>query len=106
MNRAQRRAANRHNGWSKKVSGFAAGAAITTGLMVGMTPGVSSAAGTSSDLSTHAVNPGGTGYWLVTANGTVYAFGNAKYYGGANNIALNGPIVGIVPTPDGLGYWL
>jgi hypothetical protein len=52
-----------------------------------------------------ASDPAG-GYWLVTGDGAVYAFGGAGYYGGANGIHLNAPIVRIVSTPDGLGYWL
>jgi hypothetical protein len=50
--------------------------------------------------------PQGNGYWLVTADGAVYAFGGATYYGGANGLKLVAPIVGIVATPDGKGYWL
>jgi hypothetical protein len=52
-----------------------------------------------------ASDPNG-GYWLVTGDGAVYAFGGAGYYGGANNIHLNAPICRIVSTPDGKGYWL
>ncbi|WP_298345145.1 hypothetical protein, partial [Ferrimicrobium sp.] len=54
----------------------------------------------------YAAGSGGTGYWEVTANGAVYAAGNAKNYGGVNNLRLNAPIVGIASTPDGKGYWL
>jgi hypothetical protein len=42
------------------------------------------------------------GYWLVTANGQVYAYGAAPYYGNAG--ISNG--VAITPTPDGNGYWI
>jgi Collagen triple helix repeat (20 copies) len=38
--------------------------------------------------------PDGAGYWVVAADGAVYSFGDATYYGGANNLSLNGPIVG------------
>jgi hypothetical protein len=55
--------------------------------------------------SARATDPTG-GYWQVTANGSVYAFGGAKYFGGANNLHLNAPIIRIVPTSDGGGYWL
>ena len=44
------------------------------------------------------------GYWLVGANGRVYAFGDAHNYGSTG--ALSKPIVGMAVTPDGKGYWL
>ncbi len=44
------------------------------------------------------------GYWLVTAEGKVYAFGDAKAYGSPSSVAA--PIVGIAATPDAKGYWL
>lgn len=50
--------------------------------------------------------PGGSGYWLASADGKVYAFGGARYFGDASNLPLRKPIVGIVATPDGGGYWL
>ena len=34
------------------------------------------------------------------------SYGDATYYGSANNIDLNKPIVGITSTPDSKGYWL
>jgi len=53
-----------------------------------------------------AAQPGGSGYWLVTASGQVTAFGTAVNYGGMNGKHLNKPIVNILPTSDGKGYWL
>jgi hypothetical protein len=50
--------------------------------------------------------PDGKGYWLVAADGGVFAFGDAGYYGSTGNTVLNEPIVGITTTPDGKGYWL
>ncbi len=46
------------------------------------------------------------GYWLVSADGGVFAYGDALFYGAANTIALNSPVVGMSSTPDGKGYWL
>jgi hypothetical protein len=44
------------------------------------------------------------GYWLVTADGSAYAFGDAKLFGPNRN---QGPdIVGMARTPDGQGYWM
>ncbi|KJF17926.1 hypothetical protein [Acidithrix ferrooxidans] len=45
-------------------------------------------------------------YDLVGANGGIYTFGNAGFYGSTGNITLNKPIVGMASTPDGKGYWL
>ncbi|HEX4128127.1 MAG TPA: MBG domain-containing protein [Acidimicrobiales bacterium] len=57
------------------------------------------------------------GYWLVASDGGVFAFGNAGYYGsipgaglspagsGLPN-SLNAPIVGMVPSSDGAGYFM
>jgi len=45
-------------------------------------------------------------YWLVSKSGAVSAYGDAKYYGGANNLTLSAPIVGIAGTADMGGYWL
>ncbi len=49
-----------------------------------------------------------SGYWLVGADGAVYPFGNAKYYGSLPGIRIKppAPVVGVAATPDGGGYWL
>jgi hypothetical protein len=62
-----------------------------------------------------AAEPGGTGYWLVAKDGGVFNFGGAKFAGSTYSYGitglsgahpLNAPIVGIIPTPNGGGYWL
>ncbi len=62
-----------------------------------------------------ASTPGGKGYWLAAADGGVFDFGNAHFYGstytyGITGLSgthpLNAPIVGIASTVDGKGYWL
>ena len=54
-----------------------------------------------------AATPDGQGYWLVAADGGVFGFGNAHYYGSlAVSTHLNRAIVGIAATADGRGYWL
>jgi len=62
-----------------------------------------------------AATPDGQGYWLVGADGGVFNFGDASYYGNTYSDGLTGlsgphplsaPIVGIAATPDGQGYWL
>ena len=53
-----------------------------------------------------ASTPDGKGYWLVAADGGVFTFGDAAFYGSEGGVTLNSPVVGLAPTPDGKGYWL
>jgi len=62
-----------------------------------------------------AATPNGGGYWLVGADGGVYSFGDAQFYGSTYSDGLTGlggahplggPIVGMAATPNGGGYWL
>jgi Glycosyl hydrolases family 43 len=53
-----------------------------------------------------ASTPDSKGYWLVAADGGVFTFGDATFFGSTGGIHLNQPIVGMAPTPDGRGYWL
>ena len=46
------------------------------------------------------------GYWQVAADGGVFTFGAATFYGSAGSLKLNQPVVGMAPTPDHRGYWL
>ena len=46
------------------------------------------------------------GYWLVGSDGGIFSFGSAQFYGSMGGIALQRPVVGIVPTRDRGGYWL
>jgi D-alanyl-D-alanine carboxypeptidase len=50
--------------------------------------------------------PGRGGYWLVGADGGVFTFGNARFYGSTGRLRLVAPVHTIVPTPNGKGYWL
>ena len=52
----------------------------------------------SSSTVTPTTNSGtlGKGYWLVAADGGVFSFGDASYYGSTGAMTLNRPIVGIV----------
>ena len=49
-----------------------------------------------------------TGGWGVTPWGQVFTDSSAEagHYGDMNGQRLNQPIVGMAPTPTGLGYWL
>jgi hypothetical protein len=53
-----------------------------------------------------AVTPDGGGYWLVAADGGVFRYGDAGFYGSDGGTSLNAPVVGMAVTPDGKGYWL
>ena len=53
-----------------------------------------------------ASTPDGRGYWLVAADGGIFGFGDAAFYGSTGGIHLNQPVVGMASTPDGRGYWL
>jgi hypothetical protein len=48
----------------------------------------------------------GNGYWLVAADGGVFSYGDAGFFGSAGAEKLNKPITDIVPTPTKKGYWL
>jgi hypothetical protein len=52
-----------------------------------------------------AVDKTSGGYWLVGADGGVYAF-NAPFYGSTGSMHLNKPVVGMAATLNGDGYWL
>jgi len=67
------------------------------------------------DLSAFALNQpvvgmaqtaDGGGYWMVAADGGIFAFGDATFYGSMGGTHLNDPIVGMAETKDGKGYWL
>ncbi|PLS75620.1 MAG: hypothetical protein CYG61_06555 [Actinobacteria bacterium] len=53
-------------------------------------------------------NPSGgtSGYWVVAADGGIFAFGEARFFGSTGNLRLNSPVLGMAPTPAGGGYWL
>ena len=55
---------------------------------------------------TPAPAPTPSSYWTVAADGGIFAFGGAHFYGSTGALHLNRPIVAMAPTPDGGGYWL
>ncbi len=50
--------------------------------------------------------PDGRGYWLVAADGGIFTFGDAPFYGSMGGHVLNDPVVGMAPSPHGAGYLL
>jgi hypothetical protein len=55
-----------------------------------------------SEGQTVSTNPG---YWLSAADGGIFNYGNAHFYGSTGNITLNKPIVGIASLGNRSGYW-
>jgi cell wall-associated NlpC family hydrolase len=55
-----------------------------------------------------AATPDGRGYWLASAGGRVFDFGDAGAYGRPSpvNVHRSGDLVGMASTSDGRGYWL
>jgi hypothetical protein len=43
---------------------------------------------------------------MVTSNASLFAFGDAQYYGAIELAPIHSPIVGFAPTFDGGGYWV
>ena len=66
----------------------------------------SAAASLSAPIVASAQTKDGKGYWLAGADGAVYSFGNAHYYGSMAGHPLTSPIVGMAATPSGKGYIL
>ena len=52
-----------------------------------------------------AATPDGKGYWEVAADGGIFTFGDATFYGSMGGKPLYQPVVGMAATPDGKGYW-
>ncbi len=107
--------------------------AIATGLVAGVVPrAVASATPfavaprsdgivAASGVATFAGSPGaharaplvgiagistGRGYWVARADGGVYHFGTAGFFGSVNPASLASPVIGIAAHPSGRGYWL
>ena len=52
-----------------------------------------------------AAAPDGGGYWEAAADGGVFSFDEAAFYGSMGGRRLNAPIVDMAATSDGGGYW-
>ena len=90
---------------------------LVVGLLVALGLGglglASVAGATPASQSTTTVGSGSSSttllasdFWLASAQGNVWNFGNAASYGSAGALPLAHPIVAITATPDGRGYWL
>jgi hypothetical protein len=87
-------------------SGTAADAASTSTTSPTTPPATTTSPAGPNANATSAATGRVPAYWLASANGGVFSFGGAAFYGSAGNIALQKPIVGMASTPDGGGYWL
>jgi len=48
----------------------------------------------------------GRGYWVASADGGVFALGDAPFLGSAGAAHLTAAVVGLAAAPSGAGYWL
>ena len=53
----------------------------------------------------HAATPSGLGYWLVAADGGIFAFGDAPFYGSMGGQPPTA-MVAMAATAEAGGYWL
>ncbi len=90
--------------WVRGLSWFAVTLCVWS--ILALSGPVSDAQAASSPHSVPQVCGGNTnqGYWLAGADGGVFSFGSANYYGSMAGQRLDAPIVGIAPTA--FGYWL
>src|SRR2546425_550989 len=66
-------------------------------------PGPPGAAPPSPPRAGMGAGAAGQGYWLVAADGGLFAFGDAPFYGSTGDTPLNHPIVGMAATPSPSG---
>ena len=50
-----------------------------------------------------ATTPSGNGYWLVAADGGIFAYGDAVFVGSSAGVPLGTDVVGLATTGDGRG---
>ncbi len=95
---------------SSSVSGTKAQTEVEGGGAVGQSVADTTAGGapeiTTSAESIAILPFGKSAYDIVTADGGVFSFGGAPFYGSASTLHLAEPIVAAAETPDGGGYWL
>jgi hypothetical protein len=87
------------------LSGSAAGLALSSPIagMATVRPGCLVVPSVTAHLPCTIIRPG---YWLVSADGGVFAYGGAGFFGSLAGTTPADPVVGIAATPDDLGYWI
>jgi hypothetical protein len=53
-----------------------------------------------------AATPSGGGYWFVSDDGGIFAFGDARFQGSTGSLHLNAPVVAMAADPGTGGYWM
>jgi hypothetical protein len=59
----------------------------------------------SSPIVGMAATPNGRGYILLGADGGIFTFGNAHFYGSTGGMHLNARVLDLAMAPRGKGYW-
>jgi cell wall-associated NlpC family hydrolase len=85
---------------------FGVGCLGSVAVAAASTPASTAAAGTPTGSGTSSTGLLSTSFWLASAQGDVWNFGQAGAYGSAGGLPLAHPIVAITPTNDDQGYWL
>jgi hypothetical protein len=50
-------------------------------------------------------SPKARGYWMVSRDGGIFSFGDARFFGSTGAFRLNQPIVGMAASQTARGYW-
>jgi hypothetical protein len=53
-----------------------------------------------------STSPGSPGYRMVAADGGIFTFGGAPFYGSPAATGVSAPVVGMSPDPQTGGYWI
>jgi hypothetical protein len=84
----------------------AAALLVTVGGAMGLSGATSAGAVVlNAPIVTLVATPDGHGYWEVAADGGVFAFGNAGFYGPDGDTRGGGAVTGITGSASGHGYW-
>jgi len=81
-------------------------AALVAVTFDGVPPTAATSFTTTSTTSKPATPPVVSAYWLVAADGGIFAFGGAPFYGSTGGMTLDKPVIGMAGTPGSKGYWL
>jgi hypothetical protein len=77
---------------------------LFTSLVPGSTTVTADVAGATSAVTQRWTAP--VGYWMVSSDGAVYAFGGATELGDVTDVLKGRAAVDLEPTPTTLGYWI
>lgn len=69
-------------------------------------PEVPGGSATDAPIVAAALTPDGQGCWVAGADGGVFSYGDASFFGSLGGTHLNAPVVGMAAMPTGGGYWL